>query len=116
MSNASHIQITPTQKRVKVTWRGAVIADSGHALELREGSYPAAFYIPRADADMTKLVKTAHSTHCPHKGAASYFSIRVGDAASENAIWSYETPNAGVAAIKDHLAFYPSRVDAIDVG
>ena len=111
--SASHITVTPSQKRVTVVWSGQTNADTTRALELREGSYPPVFYIPRADADMARLAKTAHSTLCPHKGAASYFSIKSGDVTAENAVWSYEAPHAGVAAIKDHLAFYPSRVDSI---
>ena len=112
----AHITLTPSKIRVKVTFKGAVVADTLNALELREGTYPPVFYIPRADADMGLLHKSAHSTLCPHKGEASYYSIRVGAAGSENAIWSYETPHADVAAIKGHLAFYPNRVDAIEVG
>ena len=60
------------------------------------------------------LVRTEHSTYCPYKGDASYFSIHVGERTSENAIWSYETPFDAVAPIKEYLAFYPARVDSID--
>jgi uncharacterized protein (DUF427 family) len=63
---------------------------------------------------MTTLRPTRHSTRCPYKGDASYFSIRVGDRAEENAVWSYESPYPSVAKIKDYVAFYPSRMDAID--
>ena len=106
--------ITPSAKPVRVTWRGAVIADTKNALELREGAYPPVLYIPRGDADMTMLAKSAHTTHCPHKGTASYYSIKVGDDISQNAIWTYETPLGKAEAIKDHLAFYPNRVDSIE--
>ena len=70
-------------------------------------------YIPRADVDMSLLESTDHLTHCPYKGDASYFSIPVGGARSANAVWSYERPHAAVAVIRDHLAFYPDRVDEI---
>jgi uncharacterized protein (DUF427 family) len=63
---------------------------------------------------MAALERTDHSTHCPYKGDASYFSIRVGDRLSENAIWSYEQPFPAVAEIKELLAFYSNRVDAIE--
>lgn len=108
------ISISPSPKRVRVTFKGAVIADSAQALDLREGTYGVVKYIPRADVDMARLVRTAHHSSCPFKGEASYFSIVVDGATSENAIWSYETPLASVAAIKDHLAFYPGRVDMIE--
>jgi uncharacterized protein (DUF427 family) len=107
----THIEIKPEQKRVRVTLRGEVIADTGDALALKEGSYPVVYYIPRKDVKMDRLARTTHSTHCPHKGDASYFSIQDGPA---NAVWSYEQPKNQVAAIKDHLAFYPDKVDAIE--
>jgi uncharacterized protein (DUF427 family) len=107
------IAIGPADRRAKVSWKGAMIADSASALDLEEASHPKVKYFPREDADMRLLRRTAHTTHCPYKGDASYFSIVVDGQVSENAVWSYETPLPGVAAIKDHLAFYPSRVDRI---
>jgi uncharacterized protein (DUF427 family) len=64
---------------------------------------------------MTLLERTDHTTYCPYKGDASYFSIPVGGERSIDAVWIYETPFVAVADIKDHLAFYPNRVDAIEV-
>ena len=107
----SYIDIKPEPKRVRVTFRGEAIADTADALALKEGSYPVVYYIPRKDVKMDRLERTAHSTHCPHKGDASYYSIRGGP---ENAVWSYEQPIDAVAAIKGHVAFYPSKVDAIE--
>jgi uncharacterized protein (DUF427 family) len=107
------ITIAPNPDRVVVTLGGRVIADTRHALTLQEASYPAAQYIPRADVDMTLLHATAHTTYCPYKGDCSYFSIPLGGERSVNAVWSYERPYPAVAAVKDHLAFYPDRVDSI---
>jgi uncharacterized protein (DUF427 family) len=107
------IAIEPNSARVTVTVAGRVIADTVNALTLREASYPPVHYIPRADVDMSLLEPTDHLTYCPYKGDASYFSIPVGGARSANAVWSYEHPHAAVAAIRDHLAFYPDRVDEI---
>jgi uncharacterized protein (DUF427 family) len=107
------ITISPNPDRVVVTLGGRVIADTRHALTLQEASYPAAQYIPRADVDMTLLHATAHTTYCPYKGDCSYFSIPLGGERSVNAVWSYERPYPAVAAVKDHLAFYPDRVDSI---
>ncbi len=109
------ITVAPTRKRVRVLYKGAVVADTKNALELREATYPAVYYIPRADADMALLKPTEHSTHCPFKGDASYFSIAADGATAANAVWTYETPYPAVAAIKEHLAFYPNRVDRIEV-
>ena len=108
------ITIAPAKGRTKVSWKGAVIADSDKALDLQEAGHPAVKYIPRADADMRLLERTDHTSHCPYKGDASYFSIVVDGKNSENAVWSYENPLPGVAAIKGHLAFYPTRVDRIE--
>ena len=108
------ITIMPSTKRVRITFGGQVVADTTKALSLKEASYPAVLYIPRADAKMDLLKKTDHATHCPYKGDASYFSIRASGKAAENAVWSYEQPFPAMAEIKDHLAFYPNRVDKIE--
>lgn len=109
------ITITPTSGRVQVKLGGRVIADTTRALTLQEASYPPVQYIPRADTQMAMLEPTTHKTHCPHKGEASYFSLKAGDKSAENAVWSYETPFPAVAEIAGHLAFYPNRVDSIEV-
>ena len=108
------ITIAKNEKSVRVTFAGRVIADTTQALTLKEASYKPVFYIPRADADMSLLKRTGHQTHCPYKGDASYFSIVVEGHSAENAVWSYEQPFPAMAEIKDHLAFYPNRVDAIE--
>ena len=110
------ITIASYKGHVVVRFGDAVVAETDNALELKEASYPAVFYIPRDDADMSALTKTGHHTHCPYKGDASYFSIAAGGRSAENAVWSYEAPFPAMAQIKDHLAFYPSRVDEIAVG
>ncbi len=108
------ITIERNSGRVVVSVSGRVIADTREALTLREARYPAVQYIPRKDVDMTLLTRTDHTTYCPYKGDCAYFSIPVGGERSINAVWSYEVPYAAVAVIKDHLAFYPDRVDAIE--
>ena len=110
------ITITPNAKRVRVVLGGQIVADTTHALSLKEASYPAVLYIPRADAKMDLLTKTANSTHCPYKGDASYYSVSAGGKTAENAVWSYEAPFPAMAEIKEYLAFYPNRVDGIEEG
>lgn len=109
-----HITIERNPNRVRVLFNGRVIADTRRALTMREATLPAVQYIPREDAEMSLLQRTTHKTHCPYKGDAAYYSIRAEGRASENAVWSYEEPFDGVAAIKGHLAFYPDRVDRIE--
>lgn len=108
------ITVERNPARIVVTLGGRVIADTRDALTLREASYPAVQYIPRKDVDMSLLARTDHSSHCPYKGEASYFSIPSGGERSRNAVWTYESPHAAVATIKDRLAFYPDRVDSIE--
>jgi len=100
----------PAGARVRVTFHGEMIADTRDAVALEEGSYPVVYYIPRKDVRMDLLERTSHRTHCPYKGDASYYSIQDGPA---NAVWSYEQPKEDMLAIKDLLAFYPDKVDAI---
>ena len=107
------ITITPTTARVTVTVDGVVIADTRAALTLRESTYPAVQYIPRADVDMSLLQRTDHATYCPYKGDASYYSITPGGARTVNAVWTYERPYTAVDAIEEHLAFYPDRVEIV---
>jgi uncharacterized protein (DUF427 family) len=108
------ITIERNPRRVVVTLNGRTIADTKDALTLREANYPAVQYIPRTDVDMAALERTDHSTYCPYKGDAAYFSIPAGGERSANAIWTYEAPYDAVAEIQDHLAFYPDRVDGIE--
>ncbi|HEY2624407.1 MAG TPA: DUF427 domain-containing protein [Dyella sp.] len=108
------ITIERNPRRVVVKLGDRVIADTRDALVLREASYPAAQYIPRRDADMALLERTDHATYCPYKGECSYYSIPLGGDRTINAVWTYEHPYDAVSAIKDHLAFYPTRVDSIE--
>jgi uncharacterized protein (DUF427 family) len=104
------ITITTNPRRVRVSAGGVVIAETAHALTLKEASYPAVQYVPRADANLALLARTERVTHCPYKGDANYFSIKAGDTTIENSIWTYETPFPAMAEISGHLAFYPDKV------
>jgi uncharacterized protein (DUF427 family) len=108
------ISVERNASRVVVRVAGRVIADTKGALTLRESGYSPVQYIPRQDVDMSLLQRTDHHTYCPYKGDCAYFSIPAGGERSVNAGWTYEAPYAAVAAIKDHVAFYPSRVDSIE--
>lgn len=113
--NAEHpITVEPSTSRIRVTVAGKVVADTRAALTLRESDYPPVYYVPRNDVDMSLLERTDNATYCPYKGDASYFSIPIGGNQSVNAIWTYEAPYDAVASIKDHVAFYPDRVEAIE--
>ncbi|HTW29291.1 MAG TPA: DUF427 domain-containing protein [Acetobacteraceae bacterium] len=108
------ITIAHNPRRVVVTLGGRVIADTTEALTLREASYTPVQYIPRRDVNMDALERSESRTYCPYKGEAAYFSIPAGGTGSVDAIWTYEAPYEAVAVIRDHLAFYPDRVDTIE--
>jgi uncharacterized protein (DUF427 family) len=107
------IEIQPNASHVVVTVGGKIIADTREALTLSEADYGPVQYIPRRDVDMAALTRSEHTTYCPYKGEASYYSIPAGGDRSRNAVWTYETPFEAMAQIKDYVAFYPDRVDEI---
>jgi uncharacterized protein (DUF427 family) len=107
------IQIDANPSRVAVKVGGKIIADTRDALTLRETSYPPVQYFPRRDVDMAALARSQHTTYCPYKGDASYYSIPAGGDRAINAVWTYETPFEAMAQIKDYIAFDPERVDEI---
>jgi uncharacterized protein (DUF427 family) len=108
------ITISPVEGKVRVTVAGRIVAESTRALRLEEKGYPPVYYLPRDDADMSLLVRTKHYTYCPYKGDCTYYNIPIGGTKSEYVVWTYETPYEAVASIRECLAFYPTRVDAIE--
>jgi uncharacterized protein (DUF427 family) len=109
------ITLESSHSRVVVSTAARTIAESRNGLILREANYPPVLYIPREDADMSLLLRTERSSYCPYKGDCSYYSIPLGGAKSINAVWTYEKPYAAVAAIAGHLAFYPERIDSMEI-
>ncbi|TKC89769.1 DUF427 domain-containing protein [Trinickia terrae] len=108
------IEIVPNRHRVRVIQYGVTIADTVRGLTLSETGLPDVVYFPREDVNMTRLMRSDHTSYCPYKGHASYFHLQTEDGTVENAVWSYEDPLDTTAAIKGYLAFYASRVDRID--
>jgi uncharacterized protein (DUF427 family) len=108
------ITIERNPNRVVVTVAGRTVADTRGALTLREASYPPVQYVPREDVDMALLARTDRVTYCPYKGDCSYFSIPAGGERAVNAVWTYESPYPAVDVIKEYVAFYPDRIDAIE--
>jgi len=104
------ITIEPTGVHVVVRSGELVVADTTKALILREAGYPPVFYVPLAAVDQTLLRPSPTSTYCPYKGDASYFSVAGPDGDIQDAVWTYTEPYPAVAAIADHVAFYPDRV------
>jgi uncharacterized protein (DUF427 family) len=109
------IATQPADVHVQIRYNGEIIADTTDAVRLEETHVghvvaPVVYYFPRKDVKMERLVRTDHHTDCPFKGQASYYSLKDGP---ENAVWTYEQPYDEMLSIKDHLAFYPDKVDTI---
>lgn len=111
---ADHIKIRAAGGTWTVRAGGAVIGESGQALELVEGEMAPVIYFPRSDLAMAFLEPTDQASHCPHKGDAVYFSIVTKSRTIENAAWSYPTPSPGVTEIADYIAFY-TNTDLVTV-
>jgi uncharacterized protein (DUF427 family) len=105
-------RVERSAKEVRVEFNGEVVAQTTRALRVLETSHPPVYYIPIDDVKREYLTPTQQRTFCEFKGAASYWTLKVGERVSENAAWSYANPSPGFEAIKDYIAFYPSRVDA----
>jgi uncharacterized protein (DUF427 family) len=101
----------PSPRRVRVAFNGVTIADSTNAHLLFETRHLPVYYFPLDNVRMDLLVPTAHRSFCPYKGTASYWTIRVGERISENAVWGYPDPYDEVASIRDFVAFYWDRVE-----
>jgi uncharacterized protein (DUF427 family) len=109
------ITISPVEGKVRAMVAGKIVAESTQALRLEEKGYPPVYYLPRSDTNMSLLVRTTHYTYCPYKSDCTYYSIPIGGSKSEYAVWTYEKPYEAMASIKEYLAFYPTRVDGIEV-
>jgi uncharacterized protein (DUF427 family) len=107
------ITIEANSARVIVTVAGQTIADSERALTLREAEYAPVQYIPLEDVDQALLEPSNHTSYCPFKGDASYFSVPAGGERSRDAVWTYREPFGAVSEIAGHVAFYPDRVEQI---
>lgn len=103
-------------RRVRVELAGVVLADTVRAWRVCETASPPTYYVPPDDARMDLLTPSAHTSFCEWKGSARYWALRVGERVVPEAAWSYPRPEPEFAEIRDHLAFYPGRVDACFVG
>ena len=109
------VDLHPGKTHVRVMFGGKVIADSTDTLRVEETGHGPVYYIPAKDMALDLMQKTEHTTYCPFKGTASYWTINAGGKTAENAIWGYETPYDETARLAGHYAFYGNRVDSIEV-
>jgi len=106
------VYLEPTPKRVRVILAGETVADSRRAMILSESGLQPVYYFPPEDVRSELLEPTDKHTHCPKKGDASYYTVRIGDREAKDGAWYYPEPLAGAPPIKDLIAFYWDRMDA----
>ncbi|MBV9827100.1 MAG: DUF427 domain-containing protein [Alphaproteobacteria bacterium] len=110
------VDLLPESKHIRVTFGGTVIADTKAAIRCEETGHGPVYYLPEKDVRMELLHATDHKTYCPFKGDCSYWTIDVGgNKQAENAVWGYRAPYDEALGLTGHYAFYPNRVDAIEV-
>ncbi len=109
---AHKLLLTDFPRRVRATFGGQVLLDTRAAKLLHESNLLPALYVPEDDIDQSLVEPTDHTTHCPFKGDASYWTVRVGDRVAENAMWAYPEPIAEAEWLRGHRALYFDRMDA----
>ncbi len=106
------ISIEQVKRRVRVVFHGTTVADTRGAVLLRETRLAPVYYLPRGDVRMDLMEPTDYHTHCPFKGDASYWTLRVGDTVAENVLWGYVDPLPDATRLAGYVAFYRNRMDA----
>ncbi|MBO6853817.1 MAG: DUF427 domain-containing protein [Marivivens sp.] len=109
------LKIRPVDGTWVVRAGGAVIGESNNVLELIEGDFAPVLYFPRQDIAMAFLDANANTFQCPYKGRAQFYNIIAKSGPIPDAAWSYEDPSKDVEKIRDHLAFYTSKVTVEEV-
>lgn len=106
------IEFVASPRRVRVRLHGECIADSTHAMLMRETGHVPLYYFPQADMRMDLFTATDHHTHCPYKGDADYWNVAAGGEVEENVAWSYLDPFDEIPAIKGYVGLYWDRMDS----
>jgi uncharacterized protein (DUF427 family) len=109
------IDIRPSSREIRAILGGETIAQTRRGMFLFETGLPTRYYIPPQDVRMEFLTPSRRTSVCPYKGTASYWSVRVGDRISEDAVWGYPEPLPECPRIRGHFCFYPEKIDRLDV-
>jgi uncharacterized protein (DUF427 family) len=105
-------RLEPVTSHLVVVLDGVTIAETRRAYRVLETSHPPNYYFPPDDVAPGVLVPGAGASFCEWKGRAHYFGVRAGDRVEDEAAWAYGTPSPAFAPLRDHVAFYASRMDA----
>jgi uncharacterized protein (DUF427 family) len=98
-------------RRMRAEIGGRTVLDTVRGHLLHESNIPPRLYVPLDDFDRELLEPTDHTTHCPFKGDAVYYSVRVGDDVRENAVWAYPRPKPEAAWLAPYASLYWERAD-----
>jgi uncharacterized protein (DUF427 family) len=115
-------RVEDVDKKVKVVFGGVTLAYTTRAKRVLETSHPPVYYIPQQDIQMEFLRGSGHTSFCEWKGRAGYYDIATKDEitgeekSEKGAAWYYPDPVREFEGLKDHVAFYPNRMDACWVG
>ena len=101
---------------MRVEWASRTLVDTASALRVVETASPPTYYVPIRDVSDGCLLRSEHGSVCEWKGLARYWTLRSPGRSSPNAAWCYPDPLPGYDALRDHVAFFASRVDACWVG
>jgi uncharacterized protein (DUF427 family) len=107
----TRVDILQSSRHVRIEVEGMMVAESSAPRLLFETGVPVRYYLPKTHARMELLVPSDKVSHCPYKGQAEYWSVRVGDRLHENLVWSYRTPLPESVKIAGLLCFWNDRVD-----
>ena len=105
-------RVEASTRRIRVVLGDVTVAETTRAFRVLETSHPPAYYVPPEDVRSEYLRSSRRQTYCEFKGQASYYDLVVGERTVRDAAWYYPDPSPGYEVIRDHLAFYPGRVDA----
>jgi uncharacterized protein (DUF427 family) len=109
---AYFVVVEPTPKRIRGMFNGEFVVDTTNAVILHEKNHVPVYYFPIEDVRADIISPTDHSTNCPYKGDASYWSLQVGDRMAENVVWSYKEPLEECPELNGYMAFYWNKIDA----
>lgn len=109
-------RLEPVDDTLRVVFAGKTIAETQRGYRVLETSHPPVYYLPPDSVRGMFLISAVGSSYCEFKGVAAYWTLDVEGQTSERAAWSYPDPSPCFGAIKDHLAFYASRVNECWIG
>ncbi|MHB8589626.1 MAG: DUF427 domain-containing protein [Candidatus Dormibacteraceae bacterium] len=107
----TRVDTVHSSRHVRVEVDGQVIAETKRPILLFETGLPTRYYIPWLDVRVELLEATDTVTHCPYKGVASYWTLRVGDKIYRDFVWAYPRPIPEIPKIENLLCFYNEKVD-----